>query len=179
MPREGILALDLASRTGWAYCNGAYRPRPTVIEGKSVPVGIVRSGTHRFAPPGSGIGRVLAKAQDWLRATILVLQPAWIVYEAPLPGKNQKSDSTALLLISLCGLVELEAELVGTRTFKAGNNVVKKHVTGLGRYKTREAGKLAMIEVCREWGFDPRDDNEADALGLMDYAASMALRGRR
>ena len=40
---------------------------------------------------------------------------------------------------------------------------IKKHVTGKGN-----ANKQAIINAVRGLGFDPRDDNEADALALLD-----------
>ena len=42
---------------------------------------------------------------------------------------------------------------------------VKKHATGKGN-----AGKPAMIAAARARGFDPTDDNEADALAILHWA---------
>lgn len=42
---------------------------------------------------------------------------------------------------------------------------IKKHATGKGN-----ASKDAMIAAARERGLDPQDDNEADALALLDFA---------
>ncbi|MEP3248079.1 MAG: hypothetical protein ABJN40_05830 [Sneathiella sp.] len=39
---------------------------------------------------------------------------------------------------------------------------IKKFATGKGN-----AGKDAMIDAARSWGFEPVDDNEADALALL------------
>lgn len=42
---------------------------------------------------------------------------------------------------------------------------IKKHATGKGN-----AGKDAVIAAVRAWGFDPADDNEADALAILRWA---------
>lgn len=41
---------------------------------------------------------------------------------------------------------------------------IKKHVTGKGN-----ANKTAVIEAMRQRGYDPEDDNEADALALLSF----------
>lgn len=42
---------------------------------------------------------------------------------------------------------------------------IKKHITGKGN-----ADKLAVIKAIQSLGFNPKDDNEADALALLNYA---------
>jgi Holliday junction resolvasome RuvABC endonuclease subunit len=42
---------------------------------------------------------------------------------------------------------------------------IKRHITGRGN-----ADKDAVIAAVRALGFDPVDDNEADALALLDWA---------
>jgi Holliday junction resolvasome RuvABC endonuclease subunit len=42
---------------------------------------------------------------------------------------------------------------------------IKRHVAGKGN-----ADKEAVIAAVRTRGFDPKDDNEADALALLDWA---------
>lgn len=45
---------------------------------------------------------------------------------------------------------------------------IKKHATGKGN-----ANKAAVIEAVRALGYDPRDDNEADALALLHCARDL------
>ena len=49
---------------------------------------------------------------------------------------------------------------------------IKRHVTGRGN-----ADKAAVIAAVRTLGFEPADDNEADALALLDWALKTG--GRR
>jgi hypothetical protein len=47
---------------------------------------------------------------------------------------------------------------------------IKRHIAGKGN-----ADKAAVIEAVRALGFDPQDDNEADALALLDWAICQRL----
>ncbi len=51
---------------------------------------------------------------------------------------------------------------------------IKRHVTGKGN-----ADKAAVIAAVRALGFDPADDNEADALALLHWALAERPGGRR
>jgi hypothetical protein len=42
---------------------------------------------------------------------------------------------------------------------------IKRHIAGKGN-----ADKAAVIAAVKALGFDPQDDNEADALALLDWA---------
>ena len=48
---------------------------------------------------------------------------------------------------------------------------IKRHIAGKGN-----ADKEAVITTVRALGFDPLDDNEADALVLLDWAPKMGAR---
>ena len=49
---------------------------------------------------------------------------------------------------------------------------IKRHVTGKGK-----ANKEAVIAAVRGLGFDPADDNEADALAILDWALANRITG--
>ena len=49
---------------------------------------------------------------------------------------------------------------------------IKRHVTGKGN-----AGKQAVIEAVRALGFEPEDDNEADALALLHWVVETGFAG--
>ncbi|WP_341792116.1 hypothetical protein [Rickettsia endosymbiont of Gonocerus acuteangulatus] len=44
---------------------------------------------------------------------------------------------------------------------------IKKHITGKGN-----ATKYAVLNAIKQKGFEPRDNNEADSLALLDYVLS-------
>ena len=51
---------------------------------------------------------------------------------------------------------------------------IKRHATGKGN-----ADKAAVISAVRKLGFDPADDNEADALALLNWAIAQGIGGDR
>ena len=51
---------------------------------------------------------------------------------------------------------------------------IKRHITGRGN-----ADKDAVIAAVRALGFDPADDNEADALALLHWALANRAGGDR
>ena len=51
---------------------------------------------------------------------------------------------------------------------------IKRHIAGKGN-----ADKAAVIAAVRKLGFAPADDNEADALALLDWAIAQGIGGAR
>jgi crossover junction endodeoxyribonuclease RuvC len=87
-----------------------------------------------------------------------------VYYEAPLPATQQKSMDAAQIALGLEALTLAACRECGVRLVKpVHNGTVKKHFAGTGR-----ADKLAIIEACRRRGWNPDDDNHADALAVAD-----------
>ena len=51
---------------------------------------------------------------------------------------------------------------------------IKRHIAGKGN-----ADKQAVIDAIRQLGFQPADDNEADALALLNWAIAQGIGGAR
>jgi hypothetical protein len=98
-----------------------------------------------------------------------------IVYEAPLDPRHMGKHTnleTAFMLIGLCGVAEAVAHQTGHWTVKkADAGSVRKHLIGRG-IPAGEA-KAHVIRAIRTIGFDPKDDNEADAIAGWIYASSI------
>src|ERR1700756_3284589 len=94
LPR--ILALDLASRTGWACGNCS----------DAVP----RSGSVRFARDGARMGALFAGCRQWLSGFVFTGGGGKvIVFEAPMDPTmfaGARRPETARQLIGLCAIVE-------------------------------------------------------------------------
>lgn len=176
MAGGSILALDLATVTGWA-------------EGvPGAPTGT--SGSFRLAPPGASAGERYDALFAWLWTRLSAFRPALIIYEAPAVPMHMRGatniDTTAFLM-GLPAIVEQVAHRKGVyRVRKANVQDVRAHfiggrgfiyrgrpITGRRNLKSHEA-KHCVIERCRELGLEPADDNEADAIALWNYAAAMA-----
>ena len=156
-----ILALDLATRSGWAA--GAAGARP-VAGSVTLP---------RGGGPGQ-LGAVNAALADALRDLLTLHKPETVIFEAPAMHMAGRSPHTARLLIYLAGVVELMAYRWEVRCFEAQVQTVRSKL-GIRKAETDRDWKQAVIRWCVKQGHDPRDDNQADALALLAYA-HMTLR---
>jgi hypothetical protein len=161
MPGPVILSLDLATATGWA-----------VGEAGSAP----KSGVFRIARPGTDIGPFLLAFDRWLAATIDLYKPTVIVFESPVL-LDKTSIGTLRKLYSLAGLTEMIGHALNVRHVReADTGTVTKWLTGHARYKPvdgmsgRDLKKAAVMQAVQDLGFDPADDNEADALAIWLWA---------
>ena len=146
------LALDLATVTGWAC--GAREERPAY-------------GAIRLA--GEGRFPRYAAVLDWLQDAHQVHRFTRIVAEAPMAAGDFRGVDAAVLGIGL-------AEHVG---FWAWDNAVpfatvvvgtaRKSVLGRGSFP-RGMAKGIVLDWCRGQGFEPADDNAADAIVLWCHA---------
>lgn len=152
-PRK-ILAADLSSHTGWAVGR---------------PGGIVRFGTYHLPSTGDEIGRFLVAFGEWFTAMLDFESPDIVIYEAPILPR-QTTPMTARKLMGLASHLEvccLKRDLphhpIPCR--EVANATVKKFLAGHGFAKKPE-----MIAAAKGLGFDVKDDNQADALGIFGYA---------
>lgn len=152
-----ILALDLSLNTGWAQIHTTGR---------------ICHGVWELPRLRSGLGKCLSALADKLEQT-LVMAPMEVIYESPLSlgalvmatGEQQ-----VRLIYGLCAVVEMIAHEQGVPVTEASADDARKKVLGMRRpAKGRDAIKRTVIQWCRASGFDPYDDNDADALVLLHY----------
>jgi len=149
-----ILALDLATKTGWA----------TNAHGK-------RSGTVEFpVKRGESPGMRFLRCRAWLCETLKLLggEIDIIVYEQA----HHRGGAATSVAIGLITEVQAFAAEHGIELMNAHASTLKKFATGNGR-----ASKTDMISAAKAKGWNPEDDNEADAAMLLEYALS-ELRGK-
>jgi hypothetical protein len=146
-----LLALDLGTRTGWALrCAN----------------GMVVSDTHEFRPGRfEGAGMAFLRFGRWLDDLAGNAGPiAEVVFE-------EVRAHAGTLAAQVYGgfLAHLTAWCERNQVPYLGVPVatIKRHVTGKGN-----ASKEAVIAAIRARGYLPRDDNEADALAILDWAMS-------
>jgi hypothetical protein len=177
----GVLALDVATTTGWAC--GPPGSRPTW-------------GSFRAAGRDRGVetGEVLHRFRLWLDERLGDWRPAWVVFEAPyvprtaptrirtrtgevvatLPPKSPPIDIKVLRrLISLCGLVEMVAWQHKIACREEASNVICRHFTGHGSWGGRAEKKAATQRMCAVHGWAGVTEDEADALALWVYAEAV------
>lgn len=155
-----ILALDLASTVGWA---------------RGAPGGKVVSGSVRLAPAGASTAEKSAAMIRWLTPQ-LKIRPRLLVIEAPMAPSQMAGKTnakTARVLLGLPFVVEGVAYLSGVHSIREANvQDVRKHFIGRRTVPNGQA-KSVVIAECRRRGYEPADDNEADALALWSYAAAI------
>lgn len=162
----GVLFLDLATTLGW--CEG-------VPNSGERPV----SGTIRLAPEGSQSPAVFGGMIDFLATRLTTFRYRMIVYEAPMDPRHMKTNvNTARILLGLPAIVEGVAHQTGHYSLREAHvNDVRKELLGFipRRAKGDKPGsqKAPVIAKLRELGYQPKDDNEADAIAGWLFACSL------
>ena len=140
-----ILSLDMATKTGWAS---------NILGNRS---GVIEFQLKRGESPGMRFLRCRAWLNEMHR--LLGGKIDIIAYEqAHHRGGNATSVCVGLVTEVQAFAAEHNIELMPVHTA-----TLKKFATGNGR-----AGKPAMIQAASERGWNPRDDNEADAALLSE-----------
>jgi hypothetical protein len=158
---ETLLFLDLATVTGWAV---------GPIGGKPI------SGSQRLAPSGAPSSEVFGNFLKWLHDMIAVHSPRVVAFEAPLPPsllRGKTTVDTARRLMGLPAITEAVCNRMGIHSvLEARVDDIRQHFIGRRNLPGAD-GKRAVIARCRQLGYEPKDDNAADALAGFDYVAAV------
>lgn len=159
-----ILFLDLATTTGW--CEGIPGEKPT-------------SGKLRLAPEGSPSAAKHGGLLAFLGTRLTTFRYRAVVYEAPRDPRHMGNKTTmnvAMMLIGMTGVVEAICHQTGHhRVMTSDVHAIRKHLLGY-RPQAGDA-KKEVIAKLRTLGFDPADDNEADAIaGWLHACATLEPR---
>lgn len=160
-----LLALDLSKRsTGWAAWPA----------GSDAPI----YGHWVLGSQFTSDGRVFACLHRNLAELRQVVPFDFMAIEDPLhPAQltGHTNIDTLRLLTGLAAHAESFADAVGLRGFRRINVASwRRDFIGSQKRGTKRATLKALtIERCRQLGFAPMRDDEADALGLLDYLCSL------
>lgn len=155
-----VLALDLATKTGWAV--GCLNDVP-------------RFGSLRFAREGHSMAAHFAGCAQWLNDMVAVETPRLVVFESPLPTSftfGRTTADTGRWLIGLTAIVEATLYGRGFDVREASVTDVRRFFLGTNNFK-RDDAKLATKRRCIELGWQVGDDNAADACALWLYQCSL------
>jgi hypothetical protein len=155
-----VLALDLATTTGWAI--GRPGKVPTF-------------GHLRFSKPGSSRALTYRTYRNWLDKTFGGRDgepsaiPDLIVYESPAIGAHMGGKTNIETLKLLGGLAEhLEEWCYGkTELREASASQVRAHF--IGQNLKAAIAKPMVFERCKELGWPVETHDESDAAALWDY----------
>lgn len=147
-PLGVILALDLGQTTGWALQAN----------------GLTHSGSHGFKPGRfEGGGMSMLRFSRWLTELHEQSGPIARVYFEEV--RAHKGTAAAHTYGAFLGQLSAWCEANGVAYLGVPVATIKKHATGKGN-----AGKDLVIEAMRAKGYQPADDNEADALAILHWA---------
>lgn len=159
-----FLALDLSKRrTGWAQ----YRV------GWEKPI----YGSFQLGSEYTTIGGTCAALHRELSAIHKLTPVEWCWIEKPLTAAQIKGNTNAEVLFTLAAIAA-HAHSFAYAMGWAGQgcrevNIAswRRHFIGSQKRGTKRVTlKELTIERCRHFGWSPRGDDEADALGILDYA---------
>jgi len=159
------LALDLSkSSTGWAMWDG---------ESDTARYGSVKLGSEY-----TDHGNVCARVHVEMSHLYKLLQFEAVFIERPLdPVMMAKINNfdTPFLLYGLATHAFSFCAAKRIKTFHMVHQATwRKHYIGSMKIGTRKADLKALaVQRSRELGFKPRNDDEADALGILDYAIAL------
>jgi hypothetical protein len=144
-----IVALDLASQTGWALRNRDGR---------------ILSGTVSFRPSRyDGGGMRYLRFQNWLTQFAAELPEISAIYFEEV--RRHLGTDAAHVYGGLLATVTAWCEQRRIPYQGVPVGTIKRHIAGSGA-----ADKQAVIAAVRARGFTPTDDNEADAIAILLWA---------
>lgn len=147
-----LLALDLATRLGWAH--GSTRGGDPI------------SGVHQLPKTGDDVGQFIAAYSRWLSSMVEETKPELIVFEEPMVNTAGRSPiKTTLKLMGLCSETERFGFVRGIKYAQVHAGTWKKSFVGTGKV-SKTMKPYPVIVACKRHGWVVTDDNEADALGI-------------
>lgn len=154
-----ILALDIASTSGWAFGSAGDAPR---------------FGTYRAPSSGDDLGRFGYAYLQWLTGKLRELQPKEIVFEANILPR-ETNITTLKKLYGLAFVTEIAALSEGIPCSEITAGEWRRAFLGqhYPRKATRDELKRAVVTACRQMGWEPNSTDDADAIGIW-YVATCA-----
>lgn len=160
-----ILALDLSKRsTGWA----AWQPGWNTA----------RYGHWQLGSEYTSDGGTYCKLHEKLYELWQVARYEHLFLEDPISQaalSGHTNIATLRILSGLAAHAESFAEQMRLRTVMRVNVASwRRHFIGkMPRGTKSKTLKQYAMQRCRDYGFTPRNDDEADALGLLDHACHL------
>jgi len=159
-----VLALDIATTTGWAFGDAGEKPQ---------------HGTFTCPSTGEDLGRFGAAYRGFLTNLIRERRPKLVVFEAPIlpPPKFDKAKGRVVQFTNLTTVRKLNGLLMVTELVAGDEGVRCEEITA-GQWRHAFLGqsyphggksddlKRAAIAACRQMKWEPNGPDDADALGI-------------
>ncbi len=162
MFQGSILALDIATNTGWAEGDPeALKPH---------------FGSLRLAPEGSDQAALFGGMIGFLGTRFQAFRPRTVVFEAPELFRLKSGKATRKTIEVLFGLPAVASGVCSRYAIhdlqEAAPNDVRGFFIG-NRNLKREQAKKAVLAECRRRGWDCANDDEADACAMWAFMAAI------
>lgn len=172
MRQAAVLALDIATTTGWAlHFPGLERPY---------------FGAFRLPGDARAVGQPADALERWMRDMCITMKArggiSHIFFEAQHISQKANID-TVYRLIALGGVVEKFAFQIKAHTYKVDISSWRKHFIGRGSgfkktpdkkaYLPGEDPKELAVQTCADYGWHTDVADAAEAIGILDYALTM------
>lgn len=148
---QKTLALDLGTTTGWAMLG----------QNNQITSGVVYFKPQRY----EGGGMRYLRFQGWLDEINQLGDKINQVYFEEV--RNHKGCDAAHVYGGLLAHLTAWCEQKQIPYSGVPVGTIKKHITGKGN-----SGKELIIKAVQNLGFNPADDNEADALALLNFVVN-------
>ena len=156
------MAFDIATSTGVAFGLAGKTPRATTIE-------LGKRGATQAAR--------FAKAIQMTRHLVRKYEPDHVFFEAAIGGAHANA---FLIGLAACvtgtvadeGVLVQEARIQSVRKHFLGKHLTAKDFPGLSAKDSRQEIKQRVIARCNQIGWQPRTDDEADAMAIWDYGCA-------
>lgn len=145
-PYDALLSLDLSKEsTGWAYWRAG-----------RLLSGVWKAGTETGDPAA-----LFNVYERWIaqKAASLPSRTLFVIEQPHLRGR------VSFAMVGLFAMTVMVARRFGHGSMDCHSKSVKKHATGSGN-----ADKADMIAAAMDRGWEVRNDDEADALWILDFA---------
>lgn len=152
-----VLALDLATVTGWCY---------------GFPGSIPRCGDIRFRKPGGEHAAGYRAFRLWLDKRWDDDPPDLIVFESPAVPSIMKGRTNVATTKFLFGLSEHLEEWAYNRVELREATVSQVRCHFITRNMASAEAEVETMKRCRELGWDVENHDQADAAALWDYQCS-------
>jgi Holliday junction resolvasome RuvABC endonuclease subunit len=149
---KNVLSLDLGTKTGWAIFHDT-----KIVSG--VEDFKRKTWTRNKVKFSQGYGIIFLKFAEFLEEKHKEFKIDEVCYEKVM---NHKGAYASHIYGGFEALLSYFCEENSIKYSSIPVGTIKKHCTGKGNAK-----KDQMIEAVKALGFNPKDDNEADAIALM------------
>lgn len=166
-----VLALDIATTTGWAMGPAGANPGYGTVRLKG-----------KDEHPRDAAYNMMCFLADIFRAEV----PALVCWEEPMPpifhvnkaaksGRVQQNNESMTLPVMLDGVLYACCKRKGVPCLPVNRMKVLSYFTGKGRWGGSVEAKRAVIERCHSLGLMPktlRNDDIADAIAIHKWASA-------